>query len=318
VKIRTLIAALALALSMPVIAEAASHHPEVAITVDDLPYAGATHTLTPADAATAREINRALLKAFARRHVPAIGFVNQRTAELIGADSGAQVLRTWTAPGFDLGNHLYSHPDVNKLTLVEAEDEILRGEPMIDAALARVGRKPRFLRFPYNQAGDTAEKRDAIAAFMVERGYRLAPCTIENQDYDFNPAYVLALSRHDAATAARIRAAYLDFTAAEIDWYTKIDTQVFGYSPPHVMLLHDSVLNRDAVDGVLKLFVARHYRFVSLGDAERDPAYATPEIVTKYGPMWGYRWAQALHVKVHGQDEPVMPAWVGEYARSGG
>ena len=49
----------------------------VAVTVDDLPYAGGGHAqaISAADVAIAREINQKLLAAFRRHHVPVTGFV---------------------------------------------------------------------------------------------------------------------------------------------------------------------------------------------------------------------------------------------------
>ncbi len=287
-----------------------------ALTVDDLPFASGSPTPTSSkDAKKAAEVNSTILRALARRHIPATGFVIERTAESLGLPASTAILEKWTKPGFDLGNHLYSHPDVNALSVVQIEDEIVRGEKTIAPLLAKSSRKPVFLRFPYNHTGDTREKHDAAAAFMAARGYRLAPCTIDTSDYEFNASYVLALSRHDAQTAAKIRSAYLAYSAAEIDYYTALDKKVFGYEPPHIMLLHDSPLNADSVEEVIDLFVKRGFRFVALQTAEQDRAYAVRETdITRYGLMWGYRWAQELHVEVDGRTEPDPPAWIEEYA----
>ena len=82
------------------------------------------------------------------------------------------------------------------------------------------------------------------------------------------------------------------------------------------MLLHDSQLNADVIDDVLNLFAGEGYRFVTLKQAETDPAYHVPETyITKYGVMWGYRWAKELNVKVSGKLEPVPPDWVDEYRK---
>jgi hypothetical protein len=70
---------------------------------------------------------------------------------------------------------------------------------------------------------------------------------------------------------ANVRAAYLAYTAAEIDWYTALDKQVFGYEPPHVMLLHDNPLNADTVEEVLALFEQQGYKFVALAEALKEP-----------------------------------------------
>lgn len=289
----------------------------VAMTVDDLPFAsGIPIPQKAAKAKRAEQVNEVILRAFSRHHVPATGFVVEQGAEVLGLSVSREILKQWTRSGFDLGNHLYSHPDVNTHSVGEIEQEITRGEATFAPVLKSVGRSPQFLRFPYNHTGDTKEKHDVIAAFMSTHGYRLAPCTIDSTDYEFNVTYALALSLHDEQTATKVRTDYIAYTGAEIDWYTGVNRQVFGYEPPHIMLLHDSLLNADTIEEVLALFEQRGYRFVSLAEAVNDPAYAVPETyITKYGPMWGYRWAQEKHVNVDGRNEPDPPAWIGQYVK---
>ena len=60
---------------------------------------------------------------------------------------------------------------------------------------------------------------------------------------------------------------------------------------PQVMVLHANRLNANVIDQVLRVFEKSNYRFVTLGQAQSDPAYQTPErYPTAYGPMWGSRW----------------------------
>lgn len=291
----------------------------VAITVDDLPYAlgNSSRLINPDDAKRAALVNDKILNAFVRHHVPATGFVVQQTVEEIGTKSGTEILREWTRRGFDLGNHLYSHPDINTLSVEQTKNEIVRGESAISPLMKQVGKKPEFLRFPYNHTGNTKEKHNAIAAFIGKRGYRTAPCTIENSDYEFNRAYFLMLSRNDDAAAERLRSDYLAYTSAAVDYYSQLNRQVLGYEPPHIMLLHDSELNADVIDSLIALFEQKKYRFITLAEAESDPAYRTPEtFITKYGPMWGYRWAAERQVQVNGSQEPVPPAWIDQYVKA--
>ena len=271
----------------------------VAITFDDLPYAGDAHSAAPA--------NRKILAALARHRVPTTGFVIQKRVEELGA-SGTQILSEWSRQGFELGNHTWSHPDFNTLAVDQMESEILRGE---------AGRKPRFFRFPFNHTGDTKEKHDAIAAFLAQHGYRTAPCTIDNSDWMFNAPYLPMLSRHDAAAAAKLRAEYIAYTGVEIDYYSNLNKQVLGYEPPHIMLLHDNQLNADVIEDLLELFESRHYRFVTLAEAEADPVYQGPEtFFTKFGWMWGYRWAAERGIKVNGKLEPEPPEWISSPAQT--
>src|SRR5512135_838958 len=273
----------------------------VAVTVDDLPYAaGDSRALSPSDATTAAEVNRMVVAALRKHQVPATGFVIQQRVDQLGVAAATRILANWTSGALDLGSHTYSHPDINQLSLAQIEDEIRRGEASIVPLMRAAGKRPQFFRFPMNHTGDTRERHDQVASFLSQRGYRVAPCTIDNSDYLFNRAYVRMLAQHDPA-ADRLRAEYLSYTSAAIDYYAALGTQVFGYEPAEIMLLHDNRLNADMITELLALFEQKHYRFVSLDDALTDPAYRTPDTyVTSYGPMWGYRWAAVRGVKVNG------------------
>jgi hypothetical protein len=202
------------------------------------------------------------------------------------------------------------------LTEAQFEDEVVHGEKTFLPLMQAAGRTSKFMRFPFNHTGDTKEKHDAAAAFLAQRGYRTAPCTIEDEDWLFNAAYFQAQLRKDKAMVAKVRAAYLEYAAAEIDYYTDLNKQVLGYEPPHILLIHDNPLNADVVDELLALLERRGYTFVSLTQAEADPVYQAPEtFVIKYGPMWAYRWAQERHVEVDGSKEPEAPAWISEYGK---
>jgi peptidoglycan/xylan/chitin deacetylase (PgdA/CDA1 family) len=288
----------------------------VAVTVDDLPYAG--DILSPAAALAAEMVNRALLSAFKARGVPATGFVIEQSVESLGSPAGARILREWTSEGFDLGNHTYSHPDVNDLSPRQIEEEILRGETTLGPLLKEVAKQPLFFRFPFNHTGDTKEKHDRIVAFLAQRGYHLATCTIDNSDYLFNRAYLRMLAKNDHVFAQKVRQEYLSYTSAEIDYYAGLGKQVFGHEPPEVMLLHDNRLNADVIGPLLELLEEKHYKFVSLATAQGDAAYQTPDTyITKYGPMWGYRWAKERQVKVNGSLEPNPPQWIVDYGETG-
>jgi peptidoglycan/xylan/chitin deacetylase (PgdA/CDA1 family) len=217
----------------------------VAITVDDLPYVSAGGPDTPSIAESA---NRKLLSVFRAHHVPVTGFVIQKTSDALG-EAATGILREWRRGGYELGNHTFSHPDINDLPIERIEDEIVRGE-------SAIGRRA-FFRFPFNHTGDTRAKHDAIARFLAERGYRVAACTIDNSDYLFNAAYVRTGDR-------KIRREYLQYTSGEIDYYSALNRQALGYEPPHVMLLHDNRLNAEAINQVLNLFETKGYRFMTL------------------------------------------------------
>ncbi|HEX4274219.1 MAG TPA: polysaccharide deacetylase family protein [Bryobacteraceae bacterium] len=287
----------------------------VAITVDDLPYAPG-HPFSSdlsGEVAAARAVNRRLLAAFRDRKVPVTGFVIGERAQSLGP-AGVEILTRWTHDGFDLGNHTWSHPDMNDLSIAQIEGEIMRGDAVIRPLMEGAGRKVAFFRFPMNETGNTKPKHDAIAEFLPSRGYASAPCTIDTSDYIFNAAYVEMLARKDVASARKLRGEYIAYSDSEIDYYARLNTQVLGYEPPEVMLLHDNRLNADVIGDLLKLFETKHYRFISLAASQSDAAYRAPSTyITKYGWMWGYRWAKERGITVDGSLEPDPPKWIAEY-----
>ena len=112
----------------------------------------------------------------------------------LGPAAGTSILKEWTTHGFDLGNHTYSHPDINGLSLEQVEQEIVRGESAIGLLMEQAGKKVAFFRFPMNHTGDTKLKHDEIAAFLARRGYVIATYTIDTSDFLFNDAYVRMLA----------------------------------------------------------------------------------------------------------------------------
>ena len=290
---------------------------KVAITVDDLPYVRGSLLADESEVRSAAAVtNRKLLAAFQAHHVPVTGFVIQKSVESLGAELGPGILKQWIGHGFDLGNHTWSHPDINSLSEQEIEQEILRGESTIGPLMEQAGKKLAFFRFPMNHTGDTKQKHDRISAFLARRGYQLATCTIDTSDYLFNNAYMRMLANHDESSALRLRREYLAYTNTEIDYYAALNKLVLGYEPPEVMLLHDNRLNGDVIEQVLRSFENKHYRFVTLDQAQSDAAYRIPDTyITKFGPMWGYRWAKERNVKVNGNLEQEPPKWILDYGK---
>ncbi|HEY2171128.1 MAG TPA: polysaccharide deacetylase family protein [Candidatus Angelobacter sp.] len=243
----------------------------VALTFDDLPLAlaGSSEHATPAEVlAETRAVNKAILRVLRLHHAPAIGFVNEKQIIRDGhVEQNRAILREWTRQGHELGNHTYSHADLTELTAESFEKEIIDGEPTVRLLMSGTGKPLRYLRFPFNHTGETAEKHDAVSAFLSQRGYEVATCTVENSDWVFAHAYRLMVDRHDARSVARLRTDYLDYTRQEIEYYSKMNRQIFGHEIPQVIVLHANSLNAEMLEQVLRIFEKLDYKFVSLPEA---------------------------------------------------
>lgn len=286
----------------------------VAITFDDLPHArvGEDGTDQPS-IQNIEAVNARILDALQAHKAPAIGFVVESKVRAVGPSAKA-ILKRWTGLRLTLGNHTFSHADTNALDIPGIKREIVEGENTTRKIMKTAGKELRFLRLPYNHTGDTAEKQQAMAALAAKLGYTIAASTIDTSDYVFDRAYERAFAENDTEAAHRIRTAYLMHTQQQIAYYADLNQQVLGYEPPAIMLLHINRLNADAMKGILSLFEESGYGFVTLDKAQADPAYRKPLAhATKFGPMWGYRWAKDRNVQVDGSREREPPEWIASY-----
>lgn len=248
-----------------------------------------------------------------RYRAPATGFVNEIKLQELGKD-GLAIFRKWNRGIFHLANHSFSHADSNKLTLPEIEQEVVQGQRATRPLAEAAGRSLRFYRFPYNHVGDTEEKRIGIEIILARHGYRLAASTIDTSDYVFNKAYERALKQKDKATRSRLETAYLDHTREQAVYYSDLSNKVYGYRPPEIIVLHLNSINAATAGRMLQIFKDLNFRFVSLEEAQADPAYEqSPPMATKFGPMWQYRWARVRGVRVDGGLEKEPPQWVVHY-----
>jgi len=281
----------------------------IAVTFDDLPYvniAGEQY-LARAQAATTK-----ILKTLKKHKAPAVAFVNERMLEAPSErEARIDLLRQWVKSGMTLGNHTYSHPDFNSLTVEQFQEEIVKGD-VVSRELMK-SRQPYqlYFRHPMTHTGDTREKKEAIENFLIARGYKVTPHTIENSDFVFNVGYVNALQKGDEALAKRLREEYLNYTLAATEFAEKISPQVFGREIPQLLLIHVNDITADSLDQMLQRFAERGYKFVTLDKAMADPAYQTKDtIVSKFGPTWLWRWTRSKGMDLDFAGDPDPPKWV--------
>lgn len=297
-----------LLLSLSVAGQADRPARKMAVTFDDLPYVA----IGQQDLASAQRATREILRVLKAHNVPVVAFVNEGKLQIPGeVDVRIAVLQQWVDAGAILGNHTYSHPDFNMLTIEQFEDEIIKGEVFTPRLMQVHQPYQLYFRHPMTHTGDTLAKKEAIETFLNARGYKVTPHTIENSDFIFNVGYVSALRKKDEVTARRLREAYLDFSIAATNFAEHISPQIFGREVTQTLLIHANDINAACLDELLTRFAARGYSFVTLDEAMSDPAYQTKDIyVSKAGPSWLWRWMKSKGMNVSFEDDPDPPRWV--------
>lgn len=157
------------------------------------------------------------------------------------------------------------------------------------------GRTLRWFRYPYLETGLTAQVRRTFESWLAVHGYRVAPVTLENSDWEFAIPYDDAVLRGDKIAAERIRKEYLDYTVQMVRWYRKAGFVLLGRYPALVFLLHASRLNADSIDQLSNILDDNDLHAVALDTAMRDPAYKIPdEYIGPDGDEWLSRWSLIL------------------------
>jgi peptidoglycan-N-acetylglucosamine deacetylase len=263
---------------------------QVAITIDDLP-AGGANWLLPS--ATITEMTTKLLTTLRDQKVPVVGFVNEKKLYKTGeVDERIKALRMWLDYGFELGNHTYSHSSLNQVGLKAWEEDVIRGETVTTLLLAEHKMKMRYFRHPYLDVGRDLQTRREAEAFLVGRGYRIAPVTLDAWDWAYASAYEDAKKRGDTAAQDELVKSYLSYSDTMFAYSEQLAKQTIGYEPKQILLLHANQLEADHIGELLDLFRKRGYRFITLEDALSDVAYSLPDTyVGEEGTGWLDHWA---------------------------
>lgn len=278
---------------------AAGEGRQVAITIDDLPRGGDGG---PSDLAGVRAMTDSLLRPFREQHIPVIGFVNGGRSQL-DSHGLKQILGLWLDAGAELGNHSYSHPDINSVSLDEYTSDIVRGEAAIRQALTSRGKALEFYRHPYLHTGPTPQIKKGLQDFLDRRGYRVAPVTLDNADY----AYAVAYLRPELQS--RVRREYVPYMESIVEFFEQRSVEVFGREIPQILLIHANAMNAELMPELLGMFRRRGYRFVTLSTALADPAYRSPdEYAGRNGFSWIHRWSKTRGMAPKGEPDP--PEWV--------
>lgn len=249
---------------------------EVAITFDDLP----SHGPLP-EGITRSDVARSILATLKEAKIPEIyGFVNAGKLEKNPED--IEFLKLWREAGQPLGNHTYTHMNFNENTVAAFEENIEKNESILKTLME--GKDWHWFRYPYLWEGDTLEKRRAVRAYLKERGYRIAQVTMDFEDYAWNGPYARCMGKKDEKAIAWLKQSYLETASEYFALDQKMTQQIFGREIKHVLLMHVGAFDAVMLPQLLRQMKTEGYKFVTIAEAEADPAYLTdPDTALKNG-----------------------------------
>jgi len=261
------LSAAALTMSRPAVAQP-SVTPQISITMDDFNWQNAVY-----QSATAR--NRSILSTLNAHSIKAALFVIGRNVE---NEEGQQLLGEWNNAGHLIGNHTYSHQNLNSpsMKLETYTADIAKAETL----LKTFSRFQKYFRFPMLKEGDTAAKRDGVRTFLSEHGYRVGHVTIDTSDWVITSRLSDRLAKDPSADVKPFRDFYLEHMWDRAQYYDSLARRVLGRPVKHTILMHYNLLNGLVLGDLIEMFKSKGWKFIDASEALADPVFsAKPEVL---------------------------------------
>lgn len=238
--------------------------PAIAITIDDLP----VHEPYPRGE-SALTATKEILAALKAEKVEAYGFINAVWTERDPATTA--VVEAWAAAGQPLGNHGFAHRHLSEMSADEFQQELVNNEPLLKRLSG--GKDSKWFRYPFIDEGESAEKRAASRTVLAKHGYKVADVTMDFSDWAWTAPYARCKDSGDDAAVAQLEQLYLQAARESITYYRGLSRAAHSRDIPFVLLLHVSSFEGRMLPRLLKLYRQEGFRFVTLAEAQSDPAY---------------------------------------------
>lgn len=311
---KNIVSGLVIILSLIIISTtSAQQEKEMCITVDDLPYI----TKVFKDIKTGKYITRKILSTFKKYNITALGSVNPGKLFATNKLDSAKldILKNWLDSGMQLANHTFAHKNYNKIFFSEFKTDILEGEICLKDIMSEKNIQLKYFRHPHLFRGNTKEKADSLQYFLDSLGYIVAPVTMDNSDYIFSWAYEIALSKNNDTLAKKIGEDYVKYMSDVIDYYESQSMKLLSYNVKHILLTHANILNADYFEPLLKMYMEKGYKFISIDQALEDKCYKElkDEFYKTGGISWLHRWAYTSGKRGDFYNgEPDVPEYINE------
>lgn len=181
------------------------------------------------------------------------------------------LLKQWTGKGHYLANHNYWHSDLNRTDAELFVAGIERNQKLISKFPEA---KTKLFRYPYLKEGNTATKRDAIRDYLTEHNFKIAPVTVNFNDWAWNRTFI-KLSKNSFSPTNRetLEQNYLDIAVLSLQGAVLAARKLVGRDVKHVLLLHMGAFTAITLDNLLSKFRSLGVKFITMEEALQDTIF---------------------------------------------
>lgn len=235
----------------------------IAITIDDLPFVGEYRNF---------HLNM-MMNSMVEQEVPATGFI---IASEVRKDNW-EMLRKFRDAGFGLGNHTFSHANLNKLETSEYIHEIKEADSILSPVLTR----PKYFRYPY-LAMSSGEKKEDILCYLAKKHYQVAPITIDSKDFVFNQRLLSVPELNRRSYLEELKPFYIDFISGQTNKAEEYTQYHHNPDQAQILLIHANLLNAYVLPDIINMYKEKGYDFITLEEALKTFKSATHCSRTKH------------------------------------
>lgn len=232
---------------------------QVAITIDN-------PNVEKKPLVSAKGRDKSILAALNKHHLKTILFVQ---GSQVNNPAGHALLQRWSEAGQLLGNHTYSHRNLNDVSVTDYKTDTLRNEKL----LAAYPNFTKIFRYPFLKEGDTIESRDDFRTFLQHHDYQIGSVTIDTSDWYISNRLEASLAKNPNTDINLYRKYYLDHIWKRAQYYDKLARAVLGRSPKHTLLVHHNLLNALFLDDVIQMFKDKGWKVIDADVAFKDPVF---------------------------------------------
>jgi peptidoglycan/xylan/chitin deacetylase (PgdA/CDA1 family) len=244
---------------------------EIALTFDDAPVRSSLHF-------DSRARTEALVRKLNELKIPPV-MIFANPCKIRDTKALIDQLRLYRDRGDFIGNHTCNHLRFDSVGF----DAFSKDAAAADKILAPLYVGQKFFRFPYLYEGKNAALRDKMRGWLAKNEYRNAAISVDNEDVIVAEKLNQAKALDHKVDYAKVRDLYVKHIVSSAEFFDALAVKQIGYSPKHVLLLHEidtSVLYIDALVNALR---AKGWKIIGIDEAYKDPLYAQAPKNTKAG-----------------------------------
>jgi len=234
---------------------------EIALTFDDAPMNSSQHFDT-------NSRTEELIQKLKTLNVPeAMIFANPCKGD--SSTSVVAQLKKYIEAGFLIGNHTCSHPKLDDVGFADFSKDAEKADKMLSSLF----RGQKFFRFPFLNEGKNEKLRNQMQDWLKANQYRNGMVSVDTDDYIFSWAINQAKHQGKKIDYKKIETLFLKHLIGAVDFYDDLAVKTIGYSPKHVILLHEMDATVMFIDSLVKELRKNGWKIISAKDAFEDKLY---------------------------------------------